>query len=352
MISDAAHSAADSLATGITLISLKIASRPQDDTHPYGHGKAESIASGLIGLSLFGAAFWICSNAILHIFRGFSSPVETLFSKAPTLLALIAAVVSVIAKEAMFHYTIRAARELNSPAMTANAWDHRSDALTSLAAAIGISIAQLAHYFNARWMGHMDQVAAAVVALFILKLAVDILREATAGLMDAAVPSSMIREISSIASEVEDVKAVTAVRARHVGAKVLADLKIEVDSTVSVAQGHTAAVNVKWELCRRFPQLTEVLIHVNPNDSSQLEHAQREKQIETLIDAHSALHMGFHDLSVRDHKDMHIVDFHLLLPPDLSVEQAHLIADDLEQHIRSQFDGKSEVNIHVEPWTK
>ncbi len=250
MLADAAHSTSDIFATSIVLIALKVAKRPFDKEHPYGHGKAEAISAAAVSLILAIMGILILWSAFTSILRG-----EV---RAPGVIALWVAVASVVTKELMFRYTYGLGRRLNSPALIANAWDHRSDVYSSIAALVGIAGARLG-------LPVLDPIAGAGVSIFIIKMAADIGVGAARELMDRVPEIMIIEEITKAAERIEGVEHVDGIRARSSGQNILVDLRLDVDPRVSVAEGHAVASRVKKEVLARMTRVTDVMIHINPH---------------------------------------------------------------------------------------
>lgn len=251
MLADAAHSASDIFATFVVLLSLKVSKRPYDKEHPYGHGKAEAISAAVVSLILASMGVLILWSAFSTIFRG--------GIEAPGAVALWVAVISIAVKEIMFRYTYNLGKRMSSPALTANAWDHRSDVYSSIAALVGIAGARLG--FPA-----LDPIAGAGVSIFIIKMAVDVGVESAHELMDRIPGRKIIEEITEIAEGVEGVEHVDGIRARRSGQNILVDLRLDVDPEVSVAEGHAVASSVKREVLSRVVRVSDVMIHINPHE--------------------------------------------------------------------------------------
>lgn len=250
MIADALESASDVLASIIALVSLRISRKPVDDSHPYGHGKAEIIAAGIIGFIIAGAGVAIVLSAGRLIFLG-RFPV-------PGLIALIAVIVTIVVKEGMYQYVSVVGRRLGSPAIIASAWDHRKDALTSVATLIGIAGARLG-------LPILDPIAAIVVSLFIFKVGYQVIKGAFSGLMDAALSEETMMKIWRIAERIEGVEHINDVRGRNMGQYLLVDIKLQIDSKATVEQGHAIATTVKNEIMKQIERVADVMVHVNPH---------------------------------------------------------------------------------------
>lgn len=259
MVADSLHSASDIVASTVVLVGLRVAKRPADAQHPYGHGKAESITAKIIGLILMGAGFQIGYTSLRAALSGVVSP--------PGILALAAAVTSIVTKEGLYQYKIRVGRRLNSPAVVASAYEHRSDAMSSVAALVGIAGARL----GVPWL---DPVAGAVVSAFVIKMGWDIAVRAIDELMDKAVGADVLEQIRSVALTVVGVETVDDVVARTTGPYTLVDMKIHVDPSLSVGEGHDVATRVRAEIMRAVANVEGVMVHVEPCDH-EAEHVDR-----------------------------------------------------------------------------
>lgn len=250
MVSDGIHSASDVLATFIVMVSMKFASKDADDAHPYGHERFECVASILLSFVLCVAGAGIGIEGIKKI-AGLE-PVAV-----PGVLALIAAGVSIVCKEAMYWYTIKAARKINSSALTANAWDHRSDAFSSIGSFAGILGAILG-------FPKLDAVASLVIALFILKVAYDIFKDAIDKMMDRACDDSFVEQVRSTIAQEKDVLRVDSIKTRLFGDRVYVDVEIAVDGQKILTEAHEVAHSVHDRIEGEYPQVKHCMVHVNP----------------------------------------------------------------------------------------
>jgi cation diffusion facilitator family transporter len=251
VFADGMESAADFIAILASMIALKIGRKPLDEDHPYGHGKAESIAAILVSLVIFVTGGGILYNAIMTI-------VEGDYAK-PQLIAVLAALATIIIKETLFRYTRRVAKKLESPAVEAIARDHRKDALTSVATLTGVGGA----YFG---VVLMDPLAAGLTALFIFHIGWETFRNAANDLMDARPPKELITAVTAIAVGVTGVEHVHEIRSRRSGQYLIVDLKLDMDPEMTVKQSHDITAHVKRLIFERFPNVGDVMIHINPHD--------------------------------------------------------------------------------------
>lgn len=250
LIADAVHSASDFIGTVIVINGVKIAHQPPDESHPYGHHKAESIVSKIIAIILMITAVFIGYEAFQILV---SDDIQI-----PGSIAIVVAVISIGVKEGMYRYTIGVGRKYRNSALIADAWHQRSDAISSIAALIGISGAVLGFPF-------MDPLAGMVVALLILKTAISIYIDAIHDLMDSAPPKEVLDKISEAAKMDEGVLAVSDVKVRRYGSMLLVDMKINVSPQITVEHGHAISARTKQNVLAHNEEVKDVLIHVNPH---------------------------------------------------------------------------------------
>lgn len=251
LIADATESGADVVSSGLLWIALLYAQRPADKGHPYGHGKAEPIAAIVIGMFLIGAAGWIAWHAIFFI----RTP-----HQLPNNFTLIILLIVIIVKESLFRYVMRIGKKLNSQAVKADAYHHRSDAITSIAAFIGISIA----LFLGKGYEGADDWAALLACIFIVYSACNIIRPAFSEIMDGAPDDELILKITNMAALHAEVKRVEKCFVRKMGLQYFVDMHIEVDGKTNVFDAHEVAHQVKDELLAANLNIKDVLIHIEP----------------------------------------------------------------------------------------
>lgn len=256
MVADAVHSISDFATDCVVLFFVRLSAKPKDDGHDYGHGKYETIASIIIALALGVVGVGICVGAAKDI----ASIVRGEEVARPEFIALIAAVVSIIVKELLYRYTIKVGKETDSPAVVANAWHHRSDALSSIGALIGIACA---YTLGGKWV-IADPIAAIVVAAMILKVAIDLLREGFNELVEGSLPSDVEEEIIQIITEDAAISHPHNLRTRRIGANIAIEIHIRVDGDMSVRESHSLTEAIERRLRERFGNGTMVAIHVEP----------------------------------------------------------------------------------------
>ena len=256
MIADAAHSLSDFVTDIIVLVFVKISHKPQDKSHDYGHGKYETLALTIIGIALMAVAIGIIVKGAMKIAAW--SKGEVLL--APGKLAFWAAIVSIILKEAVYRYSIIKARKLNSKAVEANAWHHRSDALSSIGTAIGIGGAI---FLGERWT-ILDPIASVVVGAFIVKVAFDLLKNGIGDLMEQSLPDEVEAEIMQMISSLPGVTEPHDLRTRRIGNHYAIELHILMDGNISLKEAHDKASEVEDLLRQRYGEETHVAVHVEP----------------------------------------------------------------------------------------
>ena len=256
MVADAVHSLSDFVTDVIVLVFIRISGKPQDKSHDYGHGKYETLAMTLIGAALLFVAIGIIYSGAVKISIWANG--EQL--KAPGMLALWAALVSIVLKEGIYHYSMVKARQLNSQAVEANAWHHRSDALSSIGTAVGIGGAI---FLGQRWTV-LDPVASIIVGAFIIKVAVSLLRNGIGDLMEQSLPDAVEEEILRLAATVPGVAEPHELRTRRIGNHYAIELHILMDGDITLREAHDKASEVEDLLRERYGEETHIAVHVEP----------------------------------------------------------------------------------------
>ncbi len=252
LVADGIHSFSDLISDGVVLYAAKLGSEHADERHPYGHARIETVATVAVGVLLMLVAAGIAWDAIARMV----DPTRLLH---PTLLALGTAVVSVVAKEALFHYTMRVARQQRSNLLRANAWHHRTDAISSVVVIVGIGGAMAG-------FDYLDAVAAVIVGLMIAKAGWDLAAESIHELVDTALEPERLEAIRNAILEVEGVGALHMLRTRRMGSEALVDVHIMVDPTISVSEGHQLSEKVRWHLIHTIDEVADVTVHIDPED--------------------------------------------------------------------------------------
>ena len=252
MISDAIHSASDVFSTFVVMIGIKIASKEPDEEHPYGHERMECVAAIILATILCITGLGIGKNALSNI-TGNSGEMAV-----PGVLALIAAIVSIIVKEAMFWYTRHYAKKIDSGALMADAWHHRSDALSSIGAFIGIIFARMGYVM-------MDSIACLVICVFIVKAAYDIFKDAVDKMVDKSCSIEVEDEIRAIVMSVDGVKGIDSLSTRLFGNKMYVDIEIRADGEKTLNETHEIAEAVHDSIEAQFEKVKHIMVHVNPD---------------------------------------------------------------------------------------
>jgi cation diffusion facilitator family transporter len=256
MVADAVHSLSDFLTDLVVLVFVSISAKPQDDSHDYGHGKFETIATFLIGLALVAAATGIVVSGGMKLVEWWNG--ESL--EAPGWIALWAALLSIIVKELLYQYTARRGRQLDSKVMEANAWHHRSDAFSSIGAAIGISGAIC---LGERWTV-LDPVASIVVGLMLVKVAWELLKTSIGELTECSLPTETEHEIEQIIRSFPDVKEPHNLRTRRIGNRIAIEAHVRMDGNLPLHVVHERSTTIEHKLKERFGASTHVTLHMEP----------------------------------------------------------------------------------------
>lgn len=251
MISDAVHSLSDVLSTFVVMIGIHISSKEEDKDHQYGHERFECVASIILATMLLLTGAGIGISGIKTIMNGVGEiPV-------PGMIALVAAIVSIVVKELMFWYTKKGADKINSGALMADAWHHRTDAMSSVGSLLGIGAARLGFPI-------FDPIASLVICLFIFKAAYDIYKDAVDKMVDAAVDEETLTEMKNLILNQEGVMGIDDIRTRLFGSRCYVDVEIKADAKLSLLEGHDIAERVHDKLEETFPEAKHVMVHVNP----------------------------------------------------------------------------------------
>lgn len=254
MISDAIHSASDVFSTFVVIIGIKLASKKADKEHPYGHERLECVAAIVLSMVLFITGLGIGATALKNITSGDYNNIAV-----PGILALIAAIISIISKEAMYWYTRYNAKKIDSSALMADAWHHRSDAFSSIGALIGIAGARLGFPI-------MDSIASLIIFVFIIKAAYDIFKDAIDKMVDHACDDDTVNQIRECVMKHEDVLGIDMLQTRIFGNKIYVDLEIATDGSYTLSKAHTIAESVHDDIEKSFPKVKHIMVHVNPAD--------------------------------------------------------------------------------------
>jgi cation diffusion facilitator family transporter len=251
VFADGIESACDFVAIFSTIVALKLGRKPFDEKHPYGHGRAESLSALLVSLVILATGGWILSNSVHSLIdRNFQTP---------SMIAVAAAFLTIIIKEWLYRFTQKTGALLASPSLLAIAKDHRKDAITSISTLVGV----VGAFFG---IGFMDPLAAGLTSFFILHIGYETLRDAAHDLMDGSVSPDFIVEVTRLAESVERVEHVHDIRGRRSGQYMIIDLKLEMDPSMTVKESHDIASKVKRLIFDGFPNVGDVMIHINPHE--------------------------------------------------------------------------------------
>lgn len=256
MLADAVHSLSDFVTDVIVIVFVRISNKPQDKGHDYGHGKYETLATAIIGLLLLIVGFGILWNGVTSIYtflRGGKL-------EEPGMVALIAAVVSIVLKEILYRYTVAKGKKLNSQAVVANAWHHRSDALSSVGTAVGIGGAIL---LGEHWRV-LDPIAAVIVSFFIMKVAIQLLIPCVDELLEKSLPDEVEKEIEQALLSFPGVSEPHHLRTRRIGSYCAIEVHVRMDGRITLEEAHNTATAIEHKLKEMFGEGTLINIHVEP----------------------------------------------------------------------------------------
>lgn len=252
MISDAIHSASDVFSTFVVIIGIRLASKKPDKEHPYGHERLECVAAIVLAIVLLITGLGIGIEAFKTILQGNSDNIQT-----PGILALVAAIISIVSKEAMYWYTRYHAKRIDSSALMADAWHHRSDAFSSIGALVGIAGSRLGFPI-------MDSIASLVIFIFIVKAASDIFKDAIDKMVDHSCDEEMEAQLRSCVMRNPNVHKIDVLRTRIFGNKIYVDVEIALDGSITLQDAHDVAEKVHNDIEKTFPKVKHIMVHVNP----------------------------------------------------------------------------------------
>lgn len=252
MISDGIHSASDVFSTIIVVIGIRLSSKKPDKEHPYGHERMECVAAIILAMVLFMTGLGIGGEALKDVLQGEYSSLQV-----PGILALAAAIISIISKEAMYWYTRYYAKKIDSSALMADAWHHRSDAFSSIGALVGIVGARMGFPV-------MDPIASLVIFVFIVKAAYEIFKDAMDKMVDHSCDEKTEEQLRACVCENPDVAGIDLLQTRIFGNKIYVDVEIEVDGSMPLRDAHKIAEQVHRDIEKKFPKVKHIMVHVNP----------------------------------------------------------------------------------------
>ncbi|MCG6939462.1 MAG: cation diffusion facilitator family transporter [Gammaproteobacteria bacterium] len=322
LLADGIHSLSDLASDGMVLLAVKHAGEDADEDHPYGHGRYETLATVALGILLIGVAVGIAFSAMHRL----EHPDQIAI---PALFTLIIAAISIISKEALYHATRIIAQKIRSPLLEANAWHHRSDAVSSIVVLIGI---------GATYIGYplLDAIAAIIVALMIAKIGFDLSRQSVQELVDTALEPEMVKKIRQSILDIDDVRQLHLLRSRRMGHNALVDVHIQVSPKLSVSEGHHISEAVEKTLIDNFEEINDVTVHIDPEDD---ENAASCRNLPLRSKLLLALSHEWSKHSILKHIDditLHYLNGHISVEARLplkfvqSLEDAHSLQQDFE----------------------
>ena len=249
MISDGIHSFSDIISTVIVIIGLKLSNKKADKLHQYGHERIENVATIILSFLLF-------STGTIIAFNGIKSINDKVFL-IPTNITILIAIMSIIIKELMYHYTIYASKKYNSDALKADAWHHRSDAISSIVSLIGI-------YFTIKGFVYMDLIASIIIAIIIVKISVEIFIESINKMLDTSCDKNTIKSIKKVVLNTEGVIGIDMLKTRQFGNKIYIDIEVTADKNISFKESHDIAHQVHDNIENSFEEVKHCMVHINP----------------------------------------------------------------------------------------
>lgn len=259
LVADAVHSLTDFVSDIVVLVFVRISGKPRDAEHEYGHGKFETLATMIIGVLLIGAGIGLLINGAKQVWDSLNGAILS----EPTWIALVVAVISIVSKEILYRYTVKEGRRLNSDAVIANAWHHRSDAISSFGTMVGIAGAM---FFGEKWR-ILDPLAAVVVSFFIIKAGYDITKPAINELLETSLPKAQTDEITEIIQSVDGVKALHNLRTRKIGNAIAIDVHVKMDGDLRLTEAHDIASRIERTIRDRYGEGSLINVHMEPYKS-------------------------------------------------------------------------------------
>ena len=325
LLADGIHSLSDLASDAMVLVAVRHAGEDADEDHPYGHGRYETLATVALGILLMGVAVGIAYDAILRLERP-----EEIAIPAP--FTLIIALISILSNEGLYHATRAVAKKIRSPLLDANAWHHRSDAVSSIVVLIGI---------GATYIGYplLDAIAAILVALMIGKIGLDLSRQSVQELVDTALEPEMVEAIKNTILDIEDVRELHLLRSRRMGHNALVDVHIQVSPKLSVSEGHHISESVEQALIDKFDEINDVTVHIDPEDD---EEAASCKDLPLRSELLLALNQEWSKHEILKNIDdvtLHYLDGHICVEAGLSYKYLQRLED--AEVLQAAFDQAS-----------
>jgi cation diffusion facilitator family transporter len=349
MLAEAVNSASDVVAMLIALVGLRIAKKPRDENHPYGHGKVEAIVEVTIALFIIAAG----AGIVLTAYRSIVDIIEGV-AVSPNWVALGVALLTIAVKGVLYRYAASVAGRTMSPSVRASAMDHLSDAFSASTAAVGVAGAMLG-------LPILDPIAGIAVSGFIFHTGYRVLRSGLMGLMDTAARNEIVSKMEAAAMSVPGVISFHKLYTRYVGSSIMADVHIQVDPSITVAEGHDIATMVRSAIVENVDGVWDVLVHTEPSNppwlssdphgrpSIQDRQNRIEDGIKVAVEGIEGM-KGFHDIRVNISGDKTLVDIDVEVDANASVAEGHQIAEEVERAIYKKFDKDiDDVQVHVDP---
>ncbi len=258
MLADGIHSLSDFFTDIVVLVGFKFTEKPADEEHSYGHGKYETFATVIIGIALFLAGYKILQKGLVNIYEVL---VKNEIMTRPKMIAMIAAIISIISKEILYRYTKKVGKRINSPAVIANGWHHRSDAFSSIGTLLGISCA---YFLGDKWI-ILDPVAAIVVSILILKVAFEIMSPAVNELLEASLNKKEVQYITNLFDESSEIQKYHHLRTRRIGSNIAIEAHLLFEKTISLYAAHEISEQLEQQLKHYFGKRSIITFHLEPN---------------------------------------------------------------------------------------
>lgn len=321
LLADGIHSLSDLASDAMVLVAVKHAGEDADEDHPYGHARYETLATVALGILLLGVAIGIAYDAILRL----DNPEDI---ATPALFTLVIAAISIFSNEGLYHATRIVAKKLRSPLLEANAWHHRSDAVSSIVVLIGI---------GATYIGYplLDAVAAILVALMIAKIGLDLTHQSVQELVDTALEPEMVKKIKQTILSIDDVRELHLLRSRRMGHNALVDVHLLVSPRLSVSEGHHISEAVEKILIEQFDEINDVTVHIDPEDD---ETAPSGKHLPMRNELLLELSNQWPDNSILNNIEnvtLHYLDGHVIVEAHLPLNNLQHLAD--AEAIKQEF---------------
>lgn len=337
ILADAFHTLSDIFTDIIVLIGIKISLKEEDESHPYGHGKAETISAFTLGIFLAIVGIFIFLESLfkfISIYRG-------IIPSSPTFFALSGGLISILGKEILYRYTNFVGKEIGSSAIIANAWHHRSDALSSVASSLGVGGAIL---LGEKWI-LLDPVAGGIVSIFIIKAGHKILKKEIGGLMEASPEREIRSSIEKILQEDPHVKEFHKLRMRYIGRKITIDFHLVLDENLSFPNAHQIATSIEEKIKRKFSSIHTIVIHMEPV-KDEANFGKIEEEVQEIIYGFKEI-LSFHRFHIFPSQNEITLALDIVLPSNLTLEKGHEISKELKEKLLKIKNVKDAI-IHID----